>query len=173
MLASPSGARHARAVSNGRAIKLSSLRQQKRFPSRRISECSIHTSRRHLTPSRPPSNTDRGPISEEDTQTDFGSLNVLGNSPAPTTAIDACHHDGFLLNSGQRIAGGSGCLLVGGEAFSWRPWEGRGGKLVNKKGQWECGNEAWGVLDLVWPKPGMGIFASQNPDSFHSEYFTN
>ena len=27
--------------------------------------------------------------------------------------------------------------------------------MINKKGQWEVEKEAWGVLDLVWPKPGM------------------
>lgn len=26
--------------------------------------------------------------------------------------------------------------------------------MVNKKGQWDVEREAWGVLDLVWPKPG-------------------
>ena len=68
----------------------------------------------------------------------------------------------------------SGVLLVGGEAFRWRPWVregckegtigeggvgnegegGRTGRLKNPKGQWEVQKEAWGVLDLVWPKPG-------------------
>lgn len=106
--------------------------------------------------------TDRGPPSKEDTQTDFGSLDVLGSTPAPTTSIDACLDDGFHLNSGLRIRGGSGCLLIAGEAFSWRPWEafgceGGGGKrqMLNKKGQWEAPREAWGLLDLVWPRPGM------------------
>lgn len=109
-----------------------------------------------------PRTTDRGPPSQEDTQTDFGSLDVLGNIPAPTTAIDACLSDGFHLDNGLKIGGGSGCLLVAGEAFSWRPWEafGSGGderkrRMLNEKGQWDVQKEAWGVLDLVWPKPGM------------------
>lgn len=50
-------------------------------------------------------------------------------------------------------------LLVNGEAFGWCPWEagtGDGGKrLVNARGQFEVGDLAWGVLGLVWPKPGM------------------
>lgn len=33
-----------------------------------------------------------------------------------------------------------------------------GGKLLNGKGQWEVDGLAWGVLDLVWPKPGELIF---------------
>lgn len=109
-----------------------------------------------------PKSKDRGPVSEEDTQTDFGSLNVLGGTPAPSTSIDACLWDGFHLNSGVKIVGGSGVLLVAGEAFGWKPWEaGEGGmgnlRLVNEKGQWEVGDDAWGLLGLVWPKPGMWI----------------
>lgn len=65
----------------------------------------------------------------------------------------------------MKIVGGSGVLLVAGEAFGWRPWEtgGTEGKeggnmrLVNEKGQWEVGDDAWGLLGLVWPKPGIYI----------------
>lgn len=60
----------------------------------------------------------------------------------------------------MKITGGTGVLLIAGEAFSWRPWEAAGGKrlkLVNEKGQWDVGDEAWGVLDLVWPKPDLLI----------------
>ena len=126
--------------------------------SRTLSSATILRAARNLKSS------DRGPSSTEDTQTDFGSMNVLGNTPAPTTAIDACLSDGFHFDSGLKIGGGSGCLLVGGEAFSWRPWEagsrpqGSGkGRMINKKGQWDVENEAWGILDLVWPKPGTTL----------------
>lgn len=53
-------------------------------------------------------------------------------------------------------------LLVAGEAFAWRPWEaGRESlRLVNGKGQWDVEDEAWGLLELVWPKPGMRCSAS-------------
>lgn len=82
---------------------------------------------------------------------------MLGNTPIPSTSIDACLWDGFHLDSGVKITGGTGVLLIAGEAFSWRPWEAGTGssKLVNGKGQWDVGDEVWGVLDLVWPKPGM------------------
>jgi NADH dehydrogenase [ubiquinone] 1 alpha subcomplex assembly factor 3 len=94
---------------------------------------------------------------------------VLGNAPAPSTSIDACLWDGFHLNNGVKIVGGSGVLLVAGEAFAWRPWEAGRGKdeegreggplwgkrLVNEKGQWEVEDVSWGLLELVWPKPGM------------------
>ena len=79
------------------------------------------------------------------------------------------------MDSGVKITGGTGVLLVAGEAFSWRPWEaGKGDnkmRLVNDKGQWEVEDEAWGLLGLVWPKPGTllghvlgedeGLFALQ------------
>ena len=114
--------------------------------------------------SKTPKSSDRGPPSKEDTQTDFGSMNVLGNTPAPTTAIDACLSDGFHFDNGLKISGGSGCLLVAGEAFDWRPWEagsraeGLGkGRMISKKGQWDAETEAWGILDLVWPKPGTVV----------------
>ncbi|KAE8149302.1 hypothetical protein BDV25DRAFT_156566, partial [Aspergillus avenaceus] len=105
-----------------------------------------------------PASHDRGPRSKEDTQTDFAALNVLGNIPAPTTAIDACLDSGFHLNSGLKVTSGDGLLLVGGEAFSWRPWQVRDGGLssmVNQKGQFEVDEQVWGLLSLVWPRPGM------------------
>jgi NADH dehydrogenase [ubiquinone] 1 alpha subcomplex assembly factor 3 len=114
--------------------------------------------------SRPPKTRDRGPRSNEDTQTDFSALDVLRNTIAPATSIDACTPDGFALNNQVRISE-SGILLVGGEAFRWWPWAKRGitnsenpmaGKLLNAKGKWEVEKENWGVLELVYPKPGMG-----------------
>lgn len=87
--------------------------------------------------------------------TDFGALDVLGNTPVPSTAIDVCMSDGFHLNSGARVLDGAGVLLVGGEAFSWRPWVSRGEKrLLNAKGQWEVPNDSLGLLGLLWPRPG-------------------
>ncbi|KAG7006947.1 hypothetical protein G7Y79_00012g032830 [Physcia stellaris] len=112
------------------------------------------------TPSTLPKTTDRGPKSTEDTVTDFGTMDVLSATPPPTTTIDACLSDGFHFGNGLKISGGSGCLLVSGEAFSWRPWEGRAdGKrsMLNKKGQWDVQGEAWGLLDLLWPKPDLLI----------------
>lgn len=111
-----------------------------------------------------PTSHDRGPESQEDTQTDFASLDVLGNMPAPTTAIDTTLDNGFHLNSGLRITGGDGLLLVGGEAFSWRPWKAVPGAtddraakaaMINAKGQFEVDESVWGLLSVVWPRPGM------------------
>jgi hypothetical protein len=98
--------------------------------------------------------------------TDFGALDVLAGAPVPSTAVEVCRADGFDLNSGVKITGGAGALLVGGEAFVWRPWEvswssssgkegGKGKrKLLNAKGQWEVQEEAFGLLGLIWPRPG-------------------
>ncbi|PYH40890.1 Mth938-like domain-containing protein [Aspergillus saccharolyticus JOP 1030-1] len=107
-----------------------------------------------------PSSHDRGPESKEDTQTDFAALNVLGNIPVPTTSIDATLDTGFHLNNGVKITGGDGVMLIGGEAFPWRPWQaGPGGRagMINKKGQFELDEQVWGVLSLVWPRPDLLI----------------
>ncbi|POS85758.1 hypothetical protein EPUL_002431, partial [Erysiphe pulchra] len=103
---------------------------------------------------------DRGPQSSEDTQTDFGNLDILANTPAPSTSIDACLWDGFHLNSGVKITGGMGVLLVGGKAFSWQPWIARKDnqrKLLNEKGQWEVEDETWGIFEAIWPRPDLLI----------------
>jgi NADH dehydrogenase [ubiquinone] 1 alpha subcomplex assembly factor 3 len=141
----------------------------------------LHFTSNLNTPSPPPKSKDRGPKSKEETQTDFNTLDVLSSTPAPSTAVDTCLDDGFALNSGLKVTG-AGALLVGGEAFKWRPWamEGRkegiigsgatgddnkgvqspGGKLRNSKGQFEVPKSAWGVLDLVWPKPDLLVLGT-------------
>lgn len=56
-------------------------------------------------------------------------------------------------------------LLVGGEAFTWCPWltttggggGGGGVKLLDERGRWRVGEESWGILGLVWPKPDLLI----------------
>jgi hypothetical protein len=92
-----------------------------------------------------PVSRDRGPESKEDTQTNFDSLNVLGNIPAPTTAIDACLDSGFHLNNGVEGAENDS---VAKDA------------MLNSKGQFELDESVWGLLNLVWPKPGMSYFFS-------------
>jgi NADH dehydrogenase [ubiquinone] 1 alpha subcomplex assembly factor 3 len=64
-------------------------------------------------------------------------------------------YDGFALNSGVTISDGDGVMLVSGEAFSWRPWEAIGEKkLLNKKGQFDIPEVAFGLLSVLWPRPG-------------------
>jgi NADH dehydrogenase [ubiquinone] 1 alpha subcomplex assembly factor 3 len=111
-----------------------------------------------------PASKDRGPASTEETQTDFGVMDMLSNMPPPTSAIDACLDNGFHFDNGLKIDDGSGCLLVGGEVFAWRPWtlsketEHKRKSMINKKGQWDVDSQVWGLLDLVWPKPGMLLY---------------
>jgi NADH dehydrogenase [ubiquinone] 1 alpha subcomplex assembly factor 3 len=140
--------------------------QQVARTSQRPAHRSLHTTPALFLQPRPPKSRDRGPKSNEDTQTDFSALDVLRNTVAPATSIDACTSDGFALNNQMRISG-CGILLIGGEAFRWRPWLQNGwggvregeddemtGKLLNGKGQWSVDEGAWGVLELCWPKPG-------------------
>ncbi|OAK94282.1 hypothetical protein IQ06DRAFT_298691 [Phaeosphaeriaceae sp. SRC1lsM3a] len=140
-----------------------SLRPCQRTPTR----C-LHTTRPAQMQSKPPKSRDRGPKSNEDTQTDFRELDVLRNTIAPATSIDACTSDGFALNNQVRISD-SGILLIGGEAFRWWPWAKPGvagsdstmkGKLLNAKGQWEVPQETWGALELVYPKPDLLIIGT-------------
>lgn len=96
-------------------------------------------------------------IPDQPPTTDFDRMDILGDTPPPATVIDACNPDGFELGGGMvTITGGSGALLVGGEAFGWRPWDEENKKLVNAKGQWEVGRleDAFGLLSVVWPRPG-------------------
>lgn len=86
--------------------------------------------------------------------TDFTRMDMLGTAPVPSTSVDICSSDGFKLNSGVSVYDGKGLLLVDGEAFEWQPW-GPDKRLVNTKGQWEVPEGAFGVLDLLWPRPGM------------------
>ncbi|KAK3692049.1 hypothetical protein B0T22DRAFT_369392 [Podospora appendiculata] len=95
-------------------------------------------------------------VPESAPTTDFGRMDMLGQTPVPSTSVDICMHDGFQLNSGVVIDGGDGALLVGGEAFVWRPWR-EGKRMLNAKGQWEVDEAALGVLGLVWPRPDLLI----------------
>ncbi|CAK7263313.1 hypothetical protein SEPCBS57363_000513 [Sporothrix epigloea] len=88
--------------------------------------------------------------------TDFNSLNIFGDTPVPSTSVDICYSNGFKLNSGLQTLNGSGMLLVGGEAFAWRPWDDKT-HLVNAKGQWEVDSSAFGLLSLIWPRPDLLI----------------
>ncbi len=110
-------------------------------------------------PRRSNTNNKNQQVPSHPPKTDFAELDVLANTPTPSTAVDVCFADGFALNSGVRITGGDGALLVGGEAFRWRPWEaaakhGNGRRLVNARGQWELGEEGFAVLGVLWPRPG-------------------
>jgi NADH dehydrogenase [ubiquinone] 1 alpha subcomplex assembly factor 3 len=87
--------------------------------------------------------------------TDFASLDIFGNVPQPPSLIDTCIPNGFMLSNDTTIEG-SGLLYAGGQAFKWNPLLGSTRKkLLNEAGQWEIDKEAFGIFELMWPKPGM------------------
>lgn len=96
---------------------------------------------------------------QETTASDLDRLDIMGAVPVPSHSVDLCMADGFQLNSGVEIGGGSGVLLVGGEGFAWQPWLAgdRGKRLVNSKGQWDIAEESLALLSLVWPRPDILI----------------
>lgn len=86
-------------------------------------------------------------------------MDILRSFAPPATSIEICTSDGFQLNNEIEIEDGSGLMLVGGEGFTWRPWTMTGGKLVNQKGQFDIAESGWGLLALVWPKPGELVYS--------------
>ncbi|KAJ4392054.1 hypothetical protein N0V93_005675 [Gnomoniopsis smithogilvyi] len=110
----------------------------------------------HTTARRPRRAHNNEEIPDAAPTTDFSRMDMLGQTPAPSTSVDICSSDGFKLNSGVSIYEGKGVLLVGGEAFEWQPW-GNDMRLVNAKGQWEVPEGAWALLDLLWPRPDLLI----------------
>ncbi|KUI56957.1 NADH dehydrogenase [ubiquinone] 1 alpha subcomplex assembly factor 3 [Cytospora mali] len=97
--------------------------------------------------------------------TDFARMDMLGQTAAPSTSVDICMSEGFKLNSGASIYDGKGVMLVDGEAFAWQPW-GPDMRLINNKGQWEVKEEAFALLDLLWPRPDLlilGLGAEMRP----------
>ena len=148
------------------AIPLSSRRTclAARAPTRHLSQSTRRAFSKYPSHSAtgPPKSHDRGPASTEDTQTDFGALDVLRNTKTPATSIDACTSTGFHLNNGIRTTDGSGILLLGGEAFTWRPWGPTGTitSLLSKTGILNIQQDMFGVLDMLYPKPDLLIIGT-------------
>ena len=113
-----------------------------------------------------PSTRDRGPASTEDTQTDFSTMDVLGNSPIPATTIEACLSSSFHLNNGLKTPPGTGILLLSGEVLTWKPWLARSptagpSSMVTSTGVWEVDDErAWAALEVLWPRPDLLILGT-------------
>jgi hypothetical protein len=149
-------------ISGGSLIKTTNLQRHHTtfLPPNQSSRRALHTSPRTLQadPSRHRRREDR-PRSDETTQTDFSELDVLGNIPPPASSIESCMQTGFVLSNGVAIQD-AGMLLVGGEVFRWTPWKLRNfegkdpNEIVRLSGQIHIDKDAWGILDLIWPKPG-------------------
>ncbi|KAL2428707.1 hypothetical protein ABEF95_004619 [Exophiala dermatitidis] len=133
-----------------------------------------HPQQNSLNP-RAPRTHDRGPASEEDTQTDFERMDILANAgaTAPATSIDACIHDGFHLNNGVQTRGGLGVLLLDGEAFVWAPWKAAADAdtaasspngfdrfLDSRRGILSFPQSSLGIFELVYPKPDLLIIGT-------------
>ncbi|KAH8196648.1 hypothetical protein TruAng_009172 [Truncatella angustata] len=109
--------------------------------------------------------------------TSLAQLDVLANTPAPSTAVDITMSSGFQLNNGTRVTDGSGVLLVSGEAFGWRPWDFSSSspptrspktnfRLLNKKGQFDIHPESLNLLAQIYPRPDilvMGLGQENRP----------
>ncbi|KAL0634721.1 hypothetical protein Q9L58_006317 [Maublancomyces gigas] len=90
----------------------------------------------------------------------LSNLDVLGSIPAPPSAVEATYIDGFLLNNGIRVH--DGVILLNNEVFQWRPAL-KGGPEESKaktRGMLELVEEAWGLLDVVYPKPELLILGT-------------
>ena len=138
-----------------------------RTNTRCLSTSKLHANEPTRTPNKhAPTHRNRGPKSTEDTQTDFGAMDVFNNVPTPATSIDACVSDGFHLDNNVKTEGGSGIILVGGEAFNWRPWDlgtekkTIGSLLDTRKGILTFPRESLGLLELLHPKPDLLIIGT-------------
>ncbi|KAJ5386752.1 hypothetical protein N7509_009293 [Penicillium cosmopolitanum] len=163
-----SASRFSHAIPSSNGLRCASVNASFSIPSTFRNNSSVSRPSRLVSRSHTlkPTSPDRGPESEEDTQTDFDTLDVLANAAAPAAAIDATLDTGFDLSNGVRIRNGDALLLIGGEPFAWRPWKAIKGvandqaakaAMVNAKGQFELPEEVWGLLSVVWPRPDMLI----------------
>ncbi|KIX04469.1 uncharacterized protein Z518_05337 [Rhinocladiella mackenziei CBS 650.93] len=147
-----------------------------------VSSPSASPTRSRPSNPRAPTTYDRGPASQEETQTDFSKMDILSNAGAvtPATAIDACYPDGFQLNNGIHTSRGVGVLLLDGETFLWTPWtssssttktkagdantniggtEGLPGfkSLLDARSSLTIPPSSLGILAMVYPKPDLLI----------------
>jgi NADH dehydrogenase [ubiquinone] 1 alpha subcomplex assembly factor 3 len=93
----------------------------------------------------------------------------------PAQSIDACTAEGaFHLSNGTRTPERTGVMLLGGEAFLWRPWnsvpesEGEGkGEGRDGRGKENEARRGEALLDkrgmLVLPPTTLGLLASMYP----------
>lgn len=112
----------------------------------------------------PPPNTEKG-------TTTWGNLDLLGGLAAPVFGIESAFDDGFAFSSGVKVEDGSGVFLWQNQCFKWRPAE-KGSEVearALKTGVLELEDDVWGMLDVLYPKPGK---LTMRPDvcSFLTSY---
>ena len=125
---------------------------------------SAGASHRQKRPSIPPilgSHTTRNfpPEGGGDPKEFLSQLDVLSGLPAPPSAVDSVFLDGFLLNDGQTIRG-DGVFLLSNDALRWRALLLKGEleeaeAKAKETSVLELPDESWGLLDVVYPKPGI------------------
>ncbi|CUS08765.1 unnamed protein product, partial [Tuber aestivum] len=84
----------------------------------------------------------------------ISGLDIYGDLPGPVNSVEALYDTHFLLASGTRTAAGSGVFLLNDCVFAWAP------DAACKDGLVGFGEGAWGVLEVVWPKPELLIIGT-------------
>src|SRR5690606_19353467 len=113
----------------------------------------------------------------------LNDLNILGSLPPALANIDGVLPNGFIFGGSTNIVGERmGVIIIGGEVFRWYPFGIEGGEATKvktgrgdvedvakgAKEAWEAAEElgrkksvlrleeaaVWGILDVIWPKPG-------------------
>lgn len=103
----------------------------------------------------------------------FGSFDVLSSVPAPASSIETIFPDGFLFASGVQWRDGSGAVIVHNQAFRWRAAE--RGNAIEKKAiesgvlEFTDDGKAWGILDVLYPKPELLIVGTGGRTLFLSK----
>ncbi|KAL7268599.1 hypothetical protein RUND412_008773 [Rhizina undulata] len=104
----------------------------------------------------------KAPLIQENNPSElFSEFDVLGSIPPPASAIETIYDDGFLFQSGIKVRGGDGVLLVNNEVFRWRPAiKGSEVERKAKTGVLELDEDVWGLLDVIHPKPDLLIIGT-------------
>ena len=99
------------------------------------------------------------PEGSSDPKEFLSQLDVLSGLPTPPSAVDSVFLDGFLLSDGQVIRG-DGVFLLSNDVLRWRAFL-QNGELeeaeakAKKTSMLELPGESWGLLDVIFPKPGI------------------
>ena len=127
---------------------------------RTFSISSSHLQKRPSIPISGPRTTPNFPLEGGSDPKEFLSqLDVFSGLPTPPSAVDSVFPDGFLLNDGQMIRG-DGVFLLSNDVLRWRALLSEGEleeaeAKAKKTSVLELPDESWGLLDVIYPKPGI------------------